>query len=108
MTTASAPISTGRRAYLKARQRIAELEQRLSKQAVMIDHDAITPSMLQLVLNHLPQTIFWKDRNLVFLGCNERFARDDAALTSPRLSARPTTTCPGSRRPICTAPMIAG
>ncbi|AUS99290.1 PAS domain-containing sensor histidine kinase [Nostoc sp. CENA543] len=31
---------------------------------------------LQVVLNTLPQGIFWKDRNLQFLGCNERLAKD--------------------------------
>lgn len=43
---------------------------------------ALTASMFQLVLDHLPQTVFWKDRDLVYLGCNERFARD-ALLPSP-------------------------
>ncbi|HKJ03846.1 MAG TPA: PAS domain-containing protein [Longimicrobiales bacterium] len=28
------------------------------------------------ILDALPARIFWKDRNLVYLGCNERFARD--------------------------------
>lgn len=32
--------------------------------------------MLQLVLNNIPQAIFWKDRNSVFLGCNYRLALD--------------------------------
>ncbi len=42
----------------------------------------LTASMFQLVLDHLPQTVFWKDRELLYLGCNERFARD-ALLASP-------------------------
>lgn len=37
---------------------------------------ALSLQMLQLALDHLPQTVFWKDRNLVYLGCNQRFARD--------------------------------
>jgi anti-anti-sigma factor len=32
--------------------------------------------MLQLVLNTIPQAVFWKDRNSTYLGCNQRFARD--------------------------------
>jgi len=32
--------------------------------------------VLQLVMNHIPQAIFWKDRNSVFLGCNYRLAQD--------------------------------
>jgi len=38
--------------------------------------------MLSLVINAVPQNIFWKDTNLVFVGCNERFARS-AGLSSP-------------------------
>ncbi|MBD2084726.1 response regulator [Coleofasciculus sp. FACHB-542] len=31
--------------------------------------------MLQLVMNNIPQLIFWKDRKSVYLGCNYNFAR---------------------------------
>ncbi|MBD2385122.1 PAS domain-containing sensor histidine kinase [Cylindrospermum sp. FACHB-282] len=30
--------------------------------------------MLQLVMDNIPQAIFWKDRNSVYLGCNQNFA----------------------------------
>lgn len=30
--------------------------------------------LLQMVMDHIPQTIFWKDRSSVYLGCNRRFA----------------------------------
>ena len=33
-------------------------------------------SMLQLVLDNIPQRIFWKDKDSVYLGCNKRFAID--------------------------------
>ena len=32
--------------------------------------------MLQLVMDNIPQSIFWKDRNSVFLGCNRNFASE--------------------------------
>jgi PAS domain S-box-containing protein len=32
--------------------------------------------MLQLVLDNIPQAVFWKDRNSVYLGCNKVLARD--------------------------------
>lgn len=32
--------------------------------------------LLQLVIDNIPQGIFWKDRNLVYLGCNQNFARN--------------------------------
>ncbi len=38
--------------------------------------------MLQLILDSIPQTVFWKDLNSVYLGCNRAFA-DDASLASP-------------------------
>jgi PAS domain S-box-containing protein len=47
-----------------------------------IDRHALGPHMLQLAMDHLPQAIFWKDRDLVYLGCNQRFAQD-ASLNTP-------------------------
>lgn len=41
-----------------------------------------TERMLQLVMNHIPEAIFWKDRNSVYLGCNDRFS-SDAGLSCP-------------------------
>jgi PAS domain S-box-containing protein len=38
--------------------------------------------LLQLVMNNIPQAIFWKDKNLRFLGCNQHFAQD-AGLANP-------------------------
>ena len=38
--------------------------------------------MLSLVINAVPQTIFWKDTDSVYVGCNELFARS-AGLPSP-------------------------
>jgi PAS domain S-box-containing protein len=38
--------------------------------------------LLRLVMDHIPQAIFWKDRDLAYLGCNQHFARD-AGLTAP-------------------------
>ena len=32
--------------------------------------------LLQLVMDNIPQSIFWKDSNLVYLGCNRQFAQD--------------------------------
>ena len=38
--------------------------------------------MLRLVMNNIPQSVFWKDTNSVYLGCNENFARA-AGVASP-------------------------
>ncbi|MBI5950731.1 MAG: PAS domain S-box protein [Chloroflexi bacterium] len=38
--------------------------------------------LLPLIMDNIPQAVFWKDRNLVYLGCNRAFA-DDAGFSSP-------------------------
>jgi PAS domain S-box-containing protein len=38
--------------------------------------------MLQSVLDTIPQRVFWKDRNSVYIGCNKALARD-AGLSDP-------------------------
>ena len=35
-----------------------------------------TNKVLQLVLDHIPVRVFWKDTNLTYLGCNKLFAQD--------------------------------
>jgi len=39
--------------------------------------------MVQTVLDSIPVRVFWKDRDLVYLGCNKAFA-DDAGVSSPK------------------------
>ena len=39
--------------------------------------------MLYTVLNTIPQRVFWKDRNSIYLGCNAGYARD-VGLSHPR------------------------
>ena len=39
--------------------------------------------MLRLVMDNIPQSIFWKDRDSVYLGCNRNFA-DNAGLENPK------------------------
>jgi PAS domain S-box-containing protein len=51
-------------------RKIAENELRNSKQ------------MLQLILDNIPQRIFWKDVDSKYLGCNKNFAKD-AGLSKP-------------------------
>ena len=38
--------------------------------------------MLRLVMEHIPQAIFWKDHESIFLGCNRTFSRQEE-LTDP-------------------------
>ena len=39
--------------------------------------------MLGEIINALPARVFWKDKNLIYLGCNEAFARD-AGFAGPK------------------------
>ncbi len=41
--------------------------------------------MLQLVIENIPQYIFWKDTNLVYLGCNKNYAELIGAETPERI-----------------------
>jgi PAS domain S-box-containing protein len=51
--------------------------QRANDRAEEVNH------MLYAVLDTIPVRLFWKDRNLVYLGCNQLFAQD-AGKPSPR------------------------
>src|SRR4030042_6109715 len=39
--------------------------------------------MTEEIINAIPVRVFWKDRNLIYLGCNSIFARD-AGFTDPK------------------------
>jgi len=70
------------------RDRLASLHQNLTKlrtaneqlQSKIVERKQTEKAMiekeelLQLVLDNIPQYIFWKDRNSVYLGCNRNFA----------------------------------
>lgn len=40
-----------------------------------------TEQFLRLIIDNIPQSVFWKDRNSVYLGCNRKFA-DDSGVKS--------------------------
>jgi diguanylate cyclase (GGDEF)-like protein/PAS domain S-box-containing protein len=48
-----------------------------------IENEHKTREMLNVILDSIPVRVFWKDRNLRYLGCNRRFA-EDAGLESPQ------------------------
>ena len=50
------------------------------KQAEQIMHAGL--QLLPVIMDNIPQAVFWKDRDLVYLGCNQAFA-DDAGFSSP-------------------------
>ena len=50
------------------------------KQAELVMQTSM--QLLPLIMNNIPQAVFWKDRDLVYLGCNQAFA-EDAGFSSP-------------------------
>lgn len=59
----------------------AETQERIQREQVERDLVA-SQQLLQLVMDTLPEAIFWKDLNSVYLGCNQNFA-EDAGVVSP-------------------------
>jgi rsbT co-antagonist protein RsbR len=55
----------------RLRGRLAQLEAASAPSTLLPD----AQDLLQLVIDHLPQSICWKDRNSIYLGCNRSFAR---------------------------------
>ena len=55
-----------------------ELEERVRADAALLE----SQQLLNGILNSLPVRVFWKSRDLVFLGCNSLFAQD-AGVDSP-------------------------
>jgi rsbT co-antagonist protein RsbR len=53
------------------RERLAQLEATASRSSAAA---SAAQALFQLVIDHLPQSICWKDRSSVFLGCNLPFA----------------------------------
>ena len=63
--------------------------------------------MLQSVLDNIPQRVFWKDRNSIYLGCNRAFATERGKLRQ-KLLANPILTSCGRERLSNIVPMIGG
>lgn len=66
----SSPVQVGSSSYLFSI--IHDItEKKKAEEALRESHH-----LLEAVLNNITVRVFWKDRNLVFLGCNTPFARD--------------------------------
>ncbi len=50
--------------------------------------------LLQLVMDNIPQAIFWKDCNSVYLGCNRKFARDAGVGEPENIIGKTDYDCP--------------
>ncbi|MBW4659688.1 MAG: PAS domain-containing protein [Drouetiella hepatica Uher 2000/2452] len=67
---------------IELQQLVAQLEQEVLERQRTEAELRESKQMLELVFDTLPQRIFWKDRQLNYLGCNKLFAQD-AGLASP-------------------------
>ena len=54
--------------------------------------------MLVKVINASPQSVFWKDRNSIYLGCNERFARSAGLARSDEIVGKSDFDLPRPRK----------
>jgi len=66
----------------RLRHRVVRLESAKAKNKRTEEELYHSRQMLQLVLDTIPQRVFWKDRNFSYLGCNAPFAKD-AGLSEP-------------------------
>jgi two-component system, cell cycle sensor histidine kinase and response regulator CckA len=64
-------LAGAQRNLVSAEVRLASSQARLAQEGGFRSDE-----MLQLVLDTVPQCVFWKDLNSVFVGCNLPFARD--------------------------------
>uniref|UniRef100_A0A7C3ZLI6 histidine kinase n=1 Tax=Planktothricoides sp. SpSt-374 TaxID=2282167 RepID=A0A7C3ZLI6_9CYAN len=54
---------------------VAQLHREINDRQRVEEHLRHSQEMLQLILDNIPQYIFWKDTNSVYQGCNRNFAR---------------------------------
>ena len=73
---------TGKSDKLSKKQSVSESETLFRGQKTTEAALRESQRLLQLVMDNIPQAVFWKDLNLVYLGCNQAFA-EDAGLDSP-------------------------
>ncbi|MBU0638822.1 MAG: PAS domain S-box protein [Planctomycetes bacterium] len=63
-----------KRAIIGGQARVLAAARDITKRKQVEQEQRRSAEFLQLVMNSIPQHIFWKDRDSVYLGCNENFA----------------------------------
>jgi Amt family ammonium transporter len=61
--------------YRMVRQVNSELEEKIRRLAASERELAESRSLLKLILEHIPQFVYWKDPQGTYIGCNTNFAR---------------------------------
>ncbi|HEY0738971.1 MAG TPA: PAS domain-containing protein [Herpetosiphonaceae bacterium] len=54
--------------------------------------------MLRLIMEHIPQLVFWKDQRSVYLGCNRRFAQAAGADSAAEIAGKRDEDLPWHER----------
>jgi PAS domain-containing protein len=86
-------------------QRIQELEHADTKRRLAEDAVLESNNLLKLIVNTMPQSVFWKDPNGRYLGCNTVFAPLSGLMTPIKLLAKQTLIFHGpGKRPWPIAP----
>ncbi len=91
---ANAELAASRQAALnmmedavKARQRAEEtsvaLQREIAERKQAEESLRASQQLTEGIINTIPVRVFWKDKNLIYLGCNEIFARD-AGFAAPK------------------------
>ncbi len=76
-------LSLVKKSLVEARLANEELEREIAQRRHAEESMRTSQQIIEGILNAIPVRVFWKDRNLVFLGCNTIFARD-AGFSDPK------------------------
>ncbi|MGD1907727.1 MAG: PAS domain S-box protein [Leptolyngbyaceae cyanobacterium] len=71
-----------KRQLASVQQALQEANQAIRDSQEQLEQSSQAEQFARLVLNHMPEAAFWKDRQSVYLGCNQDFARA-VGLASP-------------------------
>ena len=69
--------------YEELKKRVQELEEQLESTSNWAKEAHLESQLLKGIIRTAPVRVFWKDLNLVYLGCNDLFA-NDAGFTEPK------------------------
>ena len=63
-----------KRQLASVQQALQEANQAIRDSQEQLEQSSQAEQFARLVLNHMPEAAFWKDRQSVYLGCNQDFA----------------------------------
>lgn len=82
MSQSDEDLERTRRELLQFKKELDQQAETLRREQAGLAERRQADAFLRLVINHIPDYVFWKDRNSVYLGCNQVFAQA-AGVISP-------------------------